>query len=275
MRRLLLTGLLSLSALFGMGLMRAGTPTSGEIAGEFVIYLLADNYDAAYALFDPALQQTIPQTRLLELWSNARFYGGASASLRAMKINGDTAVVTVEFERLAYDVEVSVNPNGQIFRLFFTQIALSPDAALDITEAAPEATPTMTMQPPTAQAPTGAQRQATATVIVPTALPPTLTLPADPFGALGVGLTRALGADDYAGAADYFHPQLAAALPVDALEAAWTSITVARGGYVDIASYRVDVGSRTVVVRAELEDGVVEVFITVDGEGRVTSLYFV
>lgn len=297
MRRVLFVILVSAVTLFGAGMMRAGTPTPSDVAGEFVVYLLADNYDAAYALLDPALQANLPQTRLLELWSSARFYGGASASLNAMRADGDTAVVTVEFERLAYEVEISVDAEGQIYRLFFTQIPLAPSAitptASPTPTVSPTLTPTLTLVPatgadaqamPSVRPPTGANVQAAATAIVPTPPQPSTptlvpTLPTEPFAALGVRVARALGAGDYDAVVALFHPQLAAALPAAVLEQVWTDVTTARGEYVDVASYLVDVGSRTVVVRIDLaragDFNRVELYINVSIEGQIVSLYLV
>lgn len=292
MRRYLLIAALAFSALFGMGVLRAGTPQPADIAGQFVVYLLADNYDAAYALFDPALQQTIPQTRLLSLWNDVRFYGGEASRVGGVKVNGNTVIVVVEFERLAYEVEVSVDAEGEIYRLFFTAVPLPPSVEGEmplegeVTPAAPIELPPnpaeaalLTLVAPTVEPATGAQPTATITAIVPTAIPatPTIapTLPSDPRGAAAIRLAQALGANDYDAAVALFHPDLVAALSVERLEAAWTRITAGRGEFVDVQSYRIDAQSRTVVVRAELARGVVDLLISIDADGRIFSLYFV
>jgi hypothetical protein len=257
MRRwIVLIALIGLTAVF----VRAQTANPADVAGEFVIHLLADNYDAAYALFNPDLQRIIPQTRLLALWSDVRFYGGAASSIRAIAVDGDTARVTVAFERAAYEVQVAVDARGAIYRLFFRSVTLPPVP----TEPAP------TLAPPTA-----AEAQSAVAATVP-ALPPAPTAAIYPIDRAAVALdaARAIIGANYDLAAARFHPQLAAALPLDRLAAAWQGVTGARGAFSAITYTRVVANSPLVTVTVALENGAVEMQFSIDEQGRIFSLFF-
>jgi hypothetical protein len=258
MRRwIVLIALIGLTTVF----VRAQTVNPADVAGEFVIHLLADNYDAAYALFNPELQRAIPQTRLLALWSDVRFYGGTASSIRGIAVDGDTARVTVAFERAAYEVQVSVDAQSAIYRLFFRSVTLPP--------APPE--PTATLAPPTI-----AEAQSAVTVTVP-AMPPASTasaiFPID-RAAIALDAARAIIDGNYDLAAARFHPQLTAVLPLDRLAAAWQSVTAARGAFSAITYTRVVANSPLVTVTAALENGTVEMQLSIDEQGRVFSLFF-
>jgi hypothetical protein len=255
MRRwIVLIALIGLTAVFA----RAQTVNPADAAGEFVIHLLADNYDAAYALFHPDLQRVIPQTRLLALWSDVRFYGGAASSIRGIAVDGDTARVTVAFERAAYEVQVSVDAQGAIYRLFFRPAALP---------AAP------TEPVPTPAPPTAAEAQSAVTVTAPPATLSAAVYPID-RAAAALDAARAIIDGDYDLAAARFHPQLSAALPLDRLASAWESVIAARGAFSAITYARVVPNSRLVTVTAALANGAVEMQFGIDETGRIFSLYF-
>ena len=254
MRRwIVLIALIGLTAAF----VRAQTANPADVAGEFVIHLLADNYDAAYALFNPDLQSVIPQTRLLALWSDVRFYGGAASSIRGIAVDGDTARVTVAFERAAYEVQVAVDAQGAIYRLFFRRLTLPPVP----TEPAP------TFAPPTA-----AETQSAVAVTVP-ALPTAAIYPID-RAAVALDAARAIIDGNYDLVAARFHPQLTAALPLARLAAAWQGVTGARGAFSAITYTRVVANSPLVTVTVALENGVVEMQFSIDEQGRIFSLFF-
>jgi hypothetical protein len=250
MRRwIVLIALIGLTAVFA----RAQRINPADAAGEFVIHLLADNYDAAYALFHPDLQRVIPQTRLLALWSDIRFYGGAASGIRGIAVAGDTARVTVAFERAAYEVQVSVDAQGAIYRLFFRRAALP---------AAPTLAPL-----------TAAEAQSAVTVTAPPAPPSAAVYPID-RAAIALDAARAIIEGDYELAAARFHPQLSAALPLERLAAAWESVIAARGAFSAITYARVVPNSRLVTVTAALANGAVEMQFGIDETGRIFSLYF-
>ncbi len=257
MRRwIVLIALIGLTAVF----VRAQAVNPADVAGEFVVHLLADNYDAAYALFNPELKRVVPQTRLLALWSDIRFYGGAASSIRGIAVAGDTARVTVAFERAAYEVQVSVDVQGAIYRLFFRSVTLPPAP----TESAPMLAP-----------PTAAEVQSVSTVSVP-ALPsaPTAALYPIARAAIALDAARAIIDGNYDLAAARFHPQLTAALPLDRLAAAWRSVIAARGAFSAITYTRVVPNSPLITVSAALENGVVEIQFSIDEQGRIFSLFF-
>jgi hypothetical protein len=263
-----------------------------ETAQAFLDLLLDDNYDAAFALFNAELQSIVPQTRLLEVWSSILFYGGTFQEISGIRVEGDTATVTAQFERGAYDILVSVDANGQIYRLFFSP-AVPGQPAIDPTAPAPEPTlprlsrgydPIGTLPTPSVTAPTDAAAQAAPEVEVPETggragdpaeLPPqpVEVVPGLEFAA--ASLIETLAREDYEVAIGQFNAELQTALPAAQLESAWNAVATEAGGYRMILIVRADDTTRTVVVTIQFENALIDALLAFDENGQLYSLYFV
>lgn len=281
MRRLLVCLLL-----LSLPLAAFAQSTPEAVGKNFLDLLLDDNYDAAFGLFNPELRSVVPQTRLLELWSSIQFYGGAFEALGRVQVNGDTAILNAQFERAAYDIYVSVDVNGQIYRLFF-----SPAAPLSAT---PEPTlprlsrgfvPRGTVPAPMLTAPTDAAAQAAPEVTIPEETGPRLEPPARTDGGVAevvpglefaaASVIETLASEEFETATDQFNAQLQAALPAARLETVWDALAAESGGYRMILVVRADEAARTAVVTIQFENAMIDALLAFDENGQIYSLYFV
>lgn len=252
-----------------------------ETAQAFLDLLLDDNYDAAFALFNPELQSIVPQTRLLELWSSIQFYGGAYQGTRGVLVDGNTATLTADFERASYDLLVSVDANDQIYMLFFLPTA-PPDSESPLPRLSRGFDPIGTL--PTTTPPTGATAQAAPEVEVPDptvrAGDPTgqMPLPAEVVPGLefaAASVIETLAREEYDEAYELFNSQLQAVLPPARLETVWNQVATNAGGYRMILVVRADDATRTAVVTIQFENAMLDALIAFDEDGQVYSLYFV
>jgi len=252
---------------------------SPEIAAqEFLDLLVQDNYDAAFALFHPDLQAEVPQTRLLEIWNSIEFYGGAFQGTSSLQANGDTAILTAQFERAAYDILVSVDAKGQIYRLFF-----SPGAPAEPTlpRLSQGFEPRGALPAPDLTAPTEAAAQAAPDVALPEtgerAEPPPAevveVVPGLEFAAASV--IETLAREEYDATVGQFNAQLQTALPAARLESVWNAVATDAGGYRMILVVRADDTTRTAVVTIQFENAMIDALLAFDENGQVYSLYFV
>jgi hypothetical protein len=283
MRRLLICLLLLCLPLIAVH----AQPSPDDAARAFLDLLLEDNYDAAFALFNAELQAVVPQTRLLEVWSSIQFYGGTFQRTRGVEVNGDSATLTADFERAAYNILVSVDADGLIYRLFFSPTALEPITD----ESAEESTlprlsrgyaPVDVLPSPTVTAPTGAVAQAVPEVEVPESrgragdpsdLPPADVVPGLEFAAASV--IESLARDDFEVVTEQFTSQLQTVLSPARLEQVWDAVAAQAGDYRMIVVVRADEAARTAVVTLQFENAMIDALVSFDENGQVYSLYFV
>jgi len=104
-----------------------GTPASGAtdaktVAQEVATAFTRGDWAAATSRFDATMKAALPQSKLAETWNAVGAQAGGfkkQLGTRAEKAQGmDVVFVTCEFERAKVDVQVTVNPAGQVAGLF-------------------------------------------------------------------------------------------------------------------------------------------------------------
>jgi len=113
--------LLLVLALPSLALAQTNDPVA--IAQTLVDHLIAGEYDAAIEPFNADMRQAVSAEVLEELWDSIIAQVGAfqeQLGTQTLEVSGQTVVViTLQFETLAVDTQISVDANGEITGLYF------------------------------------------------------------------------------------------------------------------------------------------------------------